>query len=512
MKRYIEGKRHVRLWVLMVLSFTLILTLITAAIILTYRAFIRDRYEEELHQRLTLGRAALAAENYSREAIERLSAQGLHLLLVEEGSGEVLYRDAAGLPLRLGPKPAEGTEPEQDPETGRDAENLREAIQQNLGDEEGSFYASDSEQTSLRARLQQSTILYLCGRDRGLLYCLYLPVESTNAAINLAVRYATAVSLVAWLISLFLLYWLSRLITRPHRKIAATAAKIAKLDFSRRCPPALTAELNELSQSINAMSDSLEENVNALRDANAQLQTELAERTRQQQITSDLIANLSHDLKTPIAIISGYAEGLQEGVARTPEKQQSYYEMILRESEHMQDIVSRILSLGRMESGETPIVLEDFDESFQLELERGKLDLALAAPKPCMVRSDYTCTRQSLQNYIQNAVYHINEGNRIRVFVEDGKERVRVRVTNSSAPIPEDEARKLWDKLYRRDVSRQRHNGEMGLGLSIVKGNMERLGNAYGFENDPFFPGVSFWLELPKSKPQEPAPEEAGTD
>ena len=182
--------------------------------------------------------------------------------------------------------------------------------------------------------------------------------------------------------------------------------------------------------------------------------------------------------------------------------------MILRESEEMQIIVSRMLALSRLESGAVQLEPEDFDlaellnailDSFDRELERRGLTLDRALPQPCPICADYECVRQSLLNYVQNAVYHINGGNRIEVRVKDRGDCVRVMVRNSSAPIPDEKAAKLWHKLYRGDPSRQRQNGEIGLGLAIVKGNMERLGCAYGFENDPDFPGVCFWLELPKA-------------
>ena len=510
-----KPRRHIRLWVVLVLTFTTLIFLITVSIILTYRLALKARYEEELHRQLTAGLERLAAADFAPEAAEELGENGVRILLVGEADGQVLYQSDAG-PLLPWQRP-EG-EGSADPDPRReDAVALAEAVNETLGTADGSFFFTDSGPEGGNVQSLQNKSLLLCGREDGVLFCLLLPVESTNAAITLAIRYASIVNITAWCVTLLLAYALSQVITRRHRRLRLVAARVANLDFSQRCPPAITAETDELGQIINSMADTLKENITALREANEQLQVELAEHTRQQQITADLIANLSHDLKTPIAIISGYAEGLLEGVARTPEKQQTYYEMILRESERMQDIVSRILALGRMESGETPVRIEDFDlirllnellGSFQRELER--LDLTLERPDwpaACPVRTDYACARQSLQNYLQNAVYHINGGNRIEVRLEDRGGAVRVLVRNSSAPIPEAEAPKLWDKLYRGDPSRQHRHGEMGLGLAIVKGNMERLGHAYGFENDPDFPGVCFWLELPKAEDPAGPPE-----
>lgn len=500
---------HVRLWLLMVLVFTLILSMTVLAIVMTYRLAVEKRYENSLRQQLSGGLRQLSQSGFSEQTAEKLSLQGLRLLVLREENGEILFQEDEGLPFSL--PPVQESSRARASRTGNrdDAIILSELVNSTLGTEEGSFFVSDADLKHQKQRSLDNKVLFLCGRDRGKLFCLYLPVESTNAAIDLAIRYATVVSINAWAVSVILLYFLSKQITRPHRRIADTAARIAGLDFSQRCPEALTTELNDLSQSINTMADSLESNVNALQGTNEKLQVELAERIRQQQITADLISNLSHDLKTPIAIISGYAEGLLEGIAKTPEKQQSYYEMILRESERLQTIVCRILALGRMESGETPINPENFDltllldellDSFQLEIERLGLRLKRVGTRPCMVRTDKACAHQSLLNYVQNAVFHINHGRQIEVRLEDRGALVRVCVRNSSAPIPKEEAARLWEKLYRGDPSRQRHNGEMGLGLSIVKSNMERLGHSYGFENDPDFPGVCFWLELPKAE------------
>ena len=504
------GRRHIRLWLLTVIVATAIASGAVAAVMLTYRVSVERRYTASLRQELTAGLAALRAADFSEEAAEHLSSQGQQILILREDSGELIFQEDWELPLFPMPEPerrsARKARELRDPRD--DGVILAELVEQRLGAETGSFFITDNALRTDSRRPLEATTLYLCGREQGLLFCLGLPVESTNTAMELAIRYSTLISIIIWAVTVVLLYFLVKLITRPYRRIADIAAQVANLDFSRRCPGALTTELNDLSQSINSMADSLEANVKVLQSTNAQLQTELCARTRQQNITSELLSNLSHDLKTPIAIISGYADGLLEGVARSPEKQRTYFEMILRESEEMQIIVSRMLALSRLESGAVQLEPEDFDlaellnailDSFDRELERRGLTLDRVLPQPCPICADYECVRQSLLNYVQNAVYHINGGNRIEVRVKDRGDCVRVMVRNSSAPIPEEKAARLWEKLYRGDPSRQRQNGEIGLGLAIVKGNMERLGCAYGFENDPDFPGVCFWLELPKA-------------
>ena len=341
-----------------------------------------------------------------------------------------------------------------------------------------------------------------------MVFCLSLPVESTNDAMRSATVYTQKASLLIWLVFVAIFIHATRQISKRQRKIAEIASRLARLDFSARCPETFSRELNDMRTSINTMANALEAHIDALQMTNKKLRAELTERIRQQKIASDLIGNLAHDLKTPVAIIFGYAEAITEGLAASPEKQQIYCENILKESERMQAIVTRILTLGRMESGETPIKRRSFDVAamlddilnlFQRELERQHLVLSCEIQRPCPVFSDFECVQQALINYIQNAIYHINNGNRIEVRTEDRGIRIRVMVLNSSAPIPKEKAQNIWDKLYRLDPSRQRKHGEMGLGLAIVKGNMDRLGHDFGVENRPEFPGVCFWLDLPKA-------------
>lgn len=197
---------------------------------------------------------------------------------------------------------------------------------------------------------------------------------------------------------------------------------------------------------------------------------------------------------------------MQEGLARTPEQQQIYYQTILTESEHMQTIVGRMMTVSSLEPETEAPVLEDIDLAalldaciapFQLENKRQGLDLKTDYPAPISVRSDYEGVRQSVLNYVQNAIYHVNSGNRIRISVSEEGESVRLSVRNSARPIPEQEIPKLWEKLYRGDRSRSHSHGEAGLGLAIVRDNMERLGLEYGFRNLDGM--VEFYLCLPRS-------------
>ncbi len=500
-----EKRWRPRLWTFMSLASALIVSLIIGAIVLTYHTSLASVYEDGLRRELTDALAQLRAEDFSDAAVREIRADGIRLLVVsDDAAHSILVQDAGGGRMDLaGIRDRGGGRSRKDPARA-DAEALAQMIEEELGSSEGSRFFMSPVGGGTDESSGKHQYLYLIGRADGRLFCLRLAVESTNTAVSIATRFATVVGAITWLVSVVALYFLSLRMTKPHRAIVRTAGQIAELDFSRRCQPAASRELNELSVSINRMSDRLQANVEGLRTANERLQEELAERIRQQQITTDLIANLSHDLKTPIAVISGYAEGLQEGVARTPEQRQTYYGMILKESEHMQELVYKLLAQSRLDSGEIPIEIEEFDLAelldevvglFRREIDRLELRLEADYPHPIPVRTDYESIRQSVINYVQNAVLHVNNGRDVRIRVRIGEERVRLCVANSSAPIPPEEAERIWEKLYRGDPSRQRRQGEAGLGLSIVKGNMDRLGLPFGQENLDGM--VEFWLEAP---------------
>ena len=509
--RILKGRWHPTIWFVMSLTAAFILALTIASIVLAYQSSLERAYESGLRNELTESLSHLRESSFSETAFCQIRSQGIRLLLVSDSEGRILYEDSNGEPIGLGR--IHGRQ-EEKPENRlrQDADALAELVASRLGVDEGVFFTTDLGEEGDRLDTRQ---LFLLGRDGDYLFCLCLPVESTNAAVNLAVRFATVVGVFAWLVSVVLLYFVSRALTRPHRIIARVAEKYAEMDFSERCPPAGTRELDELSASVNRMADRLQSNVEHLLRVNDQLQVELDEHNRQEKITRGLIADLSHDLKTPIGIISGYADGLQEGLAATPEQQQRYYSMILRETEHMQSIVAKLLLQSRLDNQAYAIEPETFDLAellhdvtalFQLEIQRMGLDFRLNVTGPLPVYTDYDSIYQAVVNYVQNAVYHINNGTKIRVSVDPQGQFYRVCVANSSLPIQEEERVKIWTRLYRGDPSRQRHPGGAGLGLSIVRANMERLGLDYGQRNLPDNM-VEFWLCVPRAPAEESASE-----
>lgn len=503
--------------ILTMAGFSTILLLLSAVVtILAYRLIVERYYMRSLEKDLEDTLDTLIDADFQSSALSAVR-NDVRIFLVDAQTGQITYVDryfnVAGFTDAVSgateqaepPAPPDGLlePPPQEPSQQLAAKTLIDAVDRTLSGE-GRYFASD-DWDGKGGRPLESKALYLNGLAHGKYFSLCLTVESVNTALSLAIRFSIWATVAVWIVGILLILLFYRKLTRTSKAIVQAAGQISQLDFSARCPKAFSREFSALSQSINRMSDQLQEHVEQLQAGNRLLSDDLAEIERQQRVTRDLIGNLSHDLKTPIAVISGYAEGLTEGVAKTDEQRARYYAMILRESEHMQGIVSEMLALTRIESGRVPIVLTDFDlsdlvsealESFQPLIEKYGLTLAFSLEDNLLVHSDCDRIRQVVLNYVQNSVYHIN-GTHIRAVTERSEGRAVFRIANDSPPFSAEDAAGIWDKLYRCDNARSRDHGEAGLGLCIVKGSMEQLGQPYGVRNLEAEGMVEFYIELP---------------
>lgn len=302
------------------------------------------------------------------------------------------------------------------------------------------------------------------------------------------------------------------MVTEPMTQITSIANQIAHLDFSQKCQSDLGGEIGVMANSVNTMSDFMQDYIGRLQAANDQLKKDIQLQQEQVEARKNLVANLSHDLKTPIGLISGYADGLRSGMAKTPEEIKEYCDVICDESDRMMSMILRMMELFRLESGTVKMVAEEFDlsdlldyvtEIFTIEIEKEQIDFQKDYPDGLYILADYFSVEQVITNYMQNAVSHMGAKKQLRVSVEQRPECYRVNVFNSAQPIPTEEQSRIWDSFYRLDKSRTRSRRESGLGLSIVRSNMELLGGDYGTEN--IEGGVIFWAEFPRS-PEPPDP------
>ncbi len=328
---------------------------------------------------------------------------------------------------------------------------------------------------------------------------------SISQATSVSSAFTLGVGLLVMVVAIFAFSRMSSMVTRPVVQITEIADQIAHLDFSQKCDENAQGELGVMAQSINTMSDFMQSHIAQLEEANAQLLRDIAEKKAQEDARKNLVSNLSHDLKTPIGLISGYADGLRSGMAKTDSEVREYCDVICDESDRMMNMIVRMMELFRLESGTVELENEEFDladllnyvvEIFSIEIERMGLSFTADYADGLYIATDYFSVEQIITNYVQNAVSHMGEGKTMSISVEDTGESYQVNVFNSAQPIPPEEMDRIWDSFYRLDKSRSGRKAS-GLGLSIVRSNMELLGGACGVENVPG--GVNFWARFPKS-------------
>ena len=348
--------------------------------------------------------------------------------------------------------------------------------------------------------------IMLGGLTQDYLLDLSTSYESIAQATSISIQFSLIVGLLIMVLAILAYSRMSSSVLEPVTQITRISKKIADLDFSEKCSTNMPGEIGEMAESVNTMSDFMQAHIAQLEAANQQLHADIDMIHAQEEARKNLVSNLSHDLKTPIGLISGYADGLRHGMAKTDDEVREYCDVICDESDRMMSMILKMMELFRLESGTVELEMEEFDlydlinylvEVFGIEFEREQIDFSADYHDCLYITADYFAVEQVLTNYLQNAIAHMKDGKTLRLTVSELEDTYRVTIYNSTPPIPQEEMDRIWDSFYRLDKSRTRSRQQSGLGLSIVRGNMELLHGKYGVNNAQG--GVEFWAEFQKS-------------
>jgi len=363
-----------------------------------------------------------------------------------------------------------------------------------------------------------ATFLSLSGKDTtadGAVYYILLrtSIQQISDSASIANGFFLIVGLFTILLGGLFAYLLARTVTRPVLEISRTAKAMAVLDFSHKIDVRTDDEVGELGQSVNSLSTQLEGAISELRAANKELQADIERKERIDQLRKEFVSNVSHELKTPIALILGYAEGLKLRI--NEDEKDMYCDVIVDEARQMNRIVVRLLDLAQLDAGEVRLDRTEFSVKALVErgLERYALPLrdagvTVTAEGPDLaLYADEERIEQSFDNYLTNAIHYVGGDKRIDVRWEclDGK--VRLSVFDTGDGIPEASLPRVWESFYKVDKSRTRSYGGTGLGLHIVQSVVHAHGGTCGAANVPG--GVDFWFEIPMDGTP---PESRGTD
>lgn len=335
------------------------------------------------------------------------------------------------------------------------------------------------------------------------LIILYSPIAQIKEAVSSASEFLLIASSITLLLGSIAVYFSSRTISNPIIKINSIAKSMASLDFSKNISIKSSDEIEELGNSINFLSAELESKITALNSANQKLVKEIEKEREIEKMRRVFISNISHELKTPIAVIGGYAEALNDNIVHSKESRQFYLETILKESEKMAKIVNELLLLSKLESPAYTMdfnffnisdCVEDILINFDLHLNKKQVTVEKKYPSNLEVFGNREKIESCIENFLSNAISFVNENGMIRVEIEKTNNSVVFKIFNSGEKIPDDKLENIWLAFTKADEARTRELGGSGLGLSIVKSIIDKHNGKYGcsnLENE-----VLFWFEL----------------
>lgn len=339
--------------------------------------------------------------------------------------------------------------------------------------------------------------------DNGYLFMLRSALEGIRESVSISNHFLAYVGLIAILASAFLVVWLSNRVTKPILELADISERMKHLDFEAKYEGNDKTEIAILGNNINELSEALEETISELRTANNELLKDIERKDKVDEMRREFLSNVSHELKTPIALIQGYAEGLKEGISDDAESREFYCDVIMDEASRMNALVKNLLTLNQLEAGNDIVNMERFDVAALVKNYIASADILIRQREISVRMEDYGSiyvwgdefrVEEVFMNYFTNAINYARNDKVIDVKMERADGKVRISVFNTGDPIPQESIEHLWEKFYKVDKARTREYGGSGIGLSIVKAIMESMNQEYGVVN--YDNGVEFWFQL----------------
>jgi len=353
-------------------------------------------------------------------------------------------------------------------------------------------------------KLNSDFIILNATLDNGNILTLRSSVQSIEENAKISNEFMLIVGSIAILIGAGIAFVISQEFTKPIQELSNISQRMANLDFTQKYIGDKEDEIGILGSNINILSEKLEATINDLKEANIELEKDIEKKSKVDEMRKQFLSDVSHELKTPIALIQGYAEGLVENVAEDKASRDYYCEVILDEADKMDRLVRQLLTLSKIEYGSQELEFKGFNiiklvndvvKKTKVMSEGKNINVILKNNPNTMVIGDEFMIEQVVTNYMTNAIKHVDEKNMIEVTVESvDNNKVRISVFNTGNNISEDKLNKLWDRFYKLDESRNRESGGTGIGLALVKAIITKHNNKYGVKNVDN--GIVFYFEL----------------
>ena len=387
---------------------------------------------------------------------------------------------------------------------------LEEMLRGGIGNQFGQaqILQSNESYTMLRQndpRLQSEYLVLWGQLENGGFVYMRTALESIRESAMITNRFFVIVGLFGMAVGAEIIFFIARTISRPVKELIDISKSMSDLRFEVKYEPkkADLAEIAELGTHMNFMSNTLKKTITDLKTANNELKKDIEKKEKIDEMRKEFLSNVSHELKTPIALIQGYAEGLKENINEDEENRDYYCDVIMDESDKMNQMVKKLLTLNQLEFGNDAAEMTRFNitemvqglvQANRLLAEQEEIRISFDETKDIYVWGDEFKVEEVLINYISNAMHHAAGEKKIQISLENRDNLLRVCVYNSGSPIPEEELEKIWIKFYKVDKARTREYGGSGIGLSIVKAIMDSMNQKCGVRN--LEEGVEFWFEL----------------
>ena len=330
------------------------------------------------------------------------------------------------------------------------------------------------------------SLLYGIKLQKGYVY-LFTMLEDVNSTTSLLKGQLIYITIIAIAFSIIISLFLSHKLSKPITDITDKAKKLADGNYDVHFDKSDIMEINELSDTLNYMEE---------------------EMSKTDEYRRDLMANVSHDLKTPLTMIKAYAEMVRDLTYKDKEKRNANLNVIIDESDRLNILVNDILELSKLQENNANIQKEDFDLTLELQdiLKRYEIiketenyKFIINTPDKVIINADRKRINQVLYNLINNAINYTGDDKTIYINITNNKKNYHVEIKDTGKGINNEDIKHIWDKYYKKDKNHRRNVVGTGLGLSIVKNILEAHNFEYGV-NSQKDKGSTFYFNIPKLK------------
>lgn len=325
---------------------------------------------------------------------------------------------------------------------------------------------------------------------------------SLEEPLGIYQQYNWLTLIIGTVLAFLLVFLFTGRMVKPIKDMERVTSKMAKLNFEERIEPTSSDEIGQLANSFNTLSDKLQHAIEDMQSLNLALEIEVEERTKQQDILKEFIANASHELKTPITIMKGLMDGVEDGIYDP--NSYTHKASVQDEVDRMEKIVYDLLQVSKMERGAQQVQLSIFEPSDLIystyqrhKIHGAEKDITFNFDlEDAFVNADAQLIESVIDNLINNAIKYSAEGASVNCTIHAMKNKVFISIENTLAHIPAEDLSKIFEPFYRVDKSHTRKTGGSGLGLSIIKSILDLHKSKYELANTPNGVKFTFTLDL----------------